>query len=243
MKRHFESDGIVLKFRAVGEAHRSVQILTPEKGILSVMVHGAEKNKSRFKPYTQPFTGVRVKIYHDPVKESNKVVDLQPRYQTPQLTSDLSKIVWANIWAETLFLSSAGGGDPEVFYLFDHALPLLDQAEDGNWIALQSIWRFHQSMGWGPDLNMPEGSGDLLYVLSEEHLVPSLSSPVDGIPVLRGSVAFLCHTLELDFKEAIKVRAGLDVLNNMKNWIFRSLEYHLDRKLKTLSTLGNWFFS
>jgi len=240
LNRHLETDAIVLRHYPVGEVHRSLVVLTPEHGLLSVIVHGAGRNNHRYKAYTQPFTGLRLKLYHDPVRQSYKTQDLVPRYQSVMLTTSIEKVIWANLWAEVLLYTKGGGGDLEVFNLFDQALMLLDQEKEGDWVGIQASWRFHQLMGWGPEDDLPPGDGPLLYSPGDglyHHLQEG-----KGIPVLRGSAAFLSHTLGLEFNQAIGLRAQDEVRRNLKKWIFSSLEYHLERKIKTLETAGSWFF-
>jgi recombinational DNA repair protein (RecF pathway) len=108
MNRHFEAEAIVLDHLVLGEDHRLVTFYLPERGLVKAMAHGSNKNKHRYKPLTQSFTGVEAKFYHDPVKDQYKVVDLKARYQPLGLGQSLDRIFWASVWAEVV-LATRGG--------------------------------------------------------------------------------------------------------------------------------------
>ncbi|HEQ70889.1 MAG TPA: DNA repair protein RecO, partial [Spirochaetia bacterium] len=66
----------VLQTDRLGEIHRRVMLYTEGKGLVSAIAHGAEKNTGKLKSHTELFLFGRFSLYHDPVKDSFKITDV-----------------------------------------------------------------------------------------------------------------------------------------------------------------------
>jgi hypothetical protein len=135
-----------------------------------------------------------------------------------------------------VLMTRGAGGEDEVYYLLDRSLPPMAESQDPSWLGLQVGWRFHQMMGWGPEVDFVP-SKNYLFSRREGAVVPA-DPQENGLALLGGSLAFLSHTLGLDLDDAIKVRGTPEVKRNLETWLFASLEYYLERPLKTLRTFG-----
>ncbi|RYF11185.1 MAG: hypothetical protein EOO40_03775, partial [Deltaproteobacteria bacterium] len=55
-------DGIVLHLAAFGEAHRLVEVLTPQEGRLTVVARGARASRRRFAGILELFGQLRLQV-------------------------------------------------------------------------------------------------------------------------------------------------------------------------------------
>ena len=59
MDRNYTTEAVVLKTRRFGDFHKSVTILSPERGIINAVAHGAYKGKSRLSSITRSILRIR----------------------------------------------------------------------------------------------------------------------------------------------------------------------------------------
>ena len=95
-RRNSIESAVVLKAARMGEIHRSVALLTPERGVVYATAHGAGKAASKLKAATIPFACVTAYLYHDPVRDSFKVTDVEPRNLHGTIRADLAKFFTAS---------------------------------------------------------------------------------------------------------------------------------------------------
>lgn len=153
--RNHVYDALVLRRWPIGEAHRGVAFLTKERGPLTAIAHGAAQSKGRLKLLTSPVRRVTLKVYHDPVADSWKVVDLEALNLYGGLAEDLDRSATASIWAELLWRTQVSGQECEVYDLFGEALGILEGTR-GPTLALlhtQVLWRALERSGLAPDFS------------------------------------------------------------------------------------------
>lgn len=155
----------MLKSARMGEIHRSVALFTPERGVVYATAHGAGKAASRLKAATIPFACVTAYLYHDPVRDSCKVTDVEPRNLHPAIRADLAKFFTASLWVEIVLRSHGGGAEAAALHrLLAGALGLLDAAAAAQVgvVSVHVLWRCLQLLGLGPDLESCAGCGRTL---------------------------------------------------------------------------------
>ena len=128
MYRNFIIEAIVLKTQRMGECHKVVTFLTKSKGIITGIAHGAKKIKSALRSATEPLNLCKVYFYHNPVKNSYKISDIDCIESFDEIPCNLSHFYTASLWIE-IILKSFGGGDvnSSIFDLFVKSLYLLSK--------------------------------------------------------------------------------------------------------------------
>lgn len=163
MARDFVFEALVLKKFPMGEVHRGVVFYTREQGLLTAVAHGAAKSNTRTRLLTSPFCRVGLKAYHDPVKDTWKVSDLEEREVYQGLSEDLGRYSAACLWAEVLIRAGAGES-AEIFDHFAEAYSLLGRCPPGQLgnLRAQVLWRFLSLAGLRPDFSFCDSCGRTL---------------------------------------------------------------------------------
>jgi DNA repair protein RecO (recombination protein O) len=112
--------------------------------------------KSRLRAYVSPFHGGKLWVYHDPVKDSNKVSDFDVQSYRPGIRELWERAMAADAVAETILSSQGGGGNwPLALRLAGAVLDALEKAAAGvcTRLAVYFFWHWAQILGTRPDLS------------------------------------------------------------------------------------------
>jgi DNA repair protein RecO (recombination protein O) len=152
--RHSVTQAIVLQSRQFGEIHKTVTLFTADEGLVTAVAHGAKKMASRLRSTTEVFCLSRVYLYHDPVKRSTKITDMEGLSLFHGIRASLSRYYAASLWVEVV-LKSFGGGDSAaaMFALLQESLALCEVAspEGAHRLTLLFLWRTLELAGSAPD--------------------------------------------------------------------------------------------
>ena len=172
-RRNSIESAVVLKSARMGEIHRSVTLLTPQRGVLYATAHGAGKAASKLKAAAIPFACVTAYLYHDPVRDSFKVTDVEPLDLHGAIRADLGKFFTASLWVEIVLRSHGGGTEATALHaLLVTGLRTLDAAAatQVGAVSVQVLWRCLQLLGLAPDLQYCAGCGRAMAPEEELHL-------------------------------------------------------------------------
>lgn len=172
-RRNSIESAVVLKSARMGEIHRSVTLLTPQRGVLYATAHGAGKAASKLKAAAIPFACVTAYLYHDPVRDSFKVTDVEPLDLHGAIRADLGKFFTASLWVEIVLRSHGGGTEATALHaLLVTGLRTLDAAAatQVGAVSVQVLWRCLQLLGLAPDLQYCAGCGRGMAPEEELHL-------------------------------------------------------------------------
>jgi DNA repair protein RecO (recombination protein O) len=154
MSRDFTCHALTLRVKASGESNREAWFLTAEEGLLKATVYGGPK--SRLRAYIAPFHEGKLWIYHDPVRDSNKVSDFDVQSFRQGIREVWERAMAADAIAETI-LSSQGGGEnwQEAVKLAGAVLDTLNEAAAKACprIAIYFLWHWAHILGVRPDLS------------------------------------------------------------------------------------------
>src|SRR5271157_1433784 len=165
MYRSISTQAIVIRRERLGEFHKSLTLLTSDLGLISAAAYGAYKMHSHLRVGSEPFTWSTTVLYHNPVKKSYKVTDLDIQESFPGLQSDLSRLAAASLWAEVVQKSfGAGEMTGVLFKLFLDCLRLLDAPDlvREPYVTIQFLWRFLSLAGYQPETRACERCGAAL---------------------------------------------------------------------------------
>ena len=174
-RRNSIESAIVLQAARMGEIHRRVTLFTGERGVVYATAHGAGKAVSKLKPATIVFALITAYLYHDPVRNSFKITDVEARNLHPSFRADLRKFFTASLWVEIVLRSHGGGTDAgDLYALLVDALQRLDGAaeRDIGLLSAQVLWRALQQLGISPDLECCDTCGRALGQQEDVRLAP-----------------------------------------------------------------------
>jgi DNA repair protein RecO (recombination protein O) len=154
MSRNYTCQALTLRVKASGESNREAWFLTAEQGLLKATVYGGPK--SRLRAYVAPFHAGKLWIYHDPVKDSNKVSDFDVQSYRPGIRELWERTMAADAMAEPI-LSFQGGGEswPLALRLAGAVLDALNEAAAGVCprLAVYFFWHWASLLGVKPELS------------------------------------------------------------------------------------------
>ena len=192
---------MVLQAARMGEIHRRVTLFTGERGVVYATAHGAGKAVSKLKAAAIPFALITAYLYHDPVRNSFKITDVEARDLHPSIRADLVKFFTASLWVEIVLRSHGGGthgGD--LFALLAEALQRLDGAAGGDvgQLSAQVLWRSLQHLGITPDLHCCDTCGRVLGEHEDLRLAPHGGSWCRRCVMARGARDLPASGLRID---------------------------------------------
>jgi DNA repair protein RecO (recombination protein O) len=242
MDRNFYTEAVVLKTRRMGDFHKSVIILSPEKGIINAIVHGAYKGKSSMSSITDPFCITGFELYHNPARDLWKVTGCRPVELNYNIRENLNAHYNASFWAEVILKSYASGADFEaVFSVFTEALACLNRnTESALVITLHFLYRFLLGSGFMTDFSScahcgRDDAGIDLYFSSAEGCFLCARCSSGGQPVIRADSAYyLESSASLALDEAVKKRLDLQAGKEIRNTLLAVLKSIIEVPLKTL---------
>jgi len=216
MYRSISTQAIVIRRARVGEFHKSLSLLTADLGLISATAYGAYKAQSRLRLGSEPFTCCTALLYHNPVKKSYKVTELEIASSYEGLQGDVGRLAAASLWAEIAQRSyGAGETSADLFELFRDCLALLEHAVPklAQCLTLQFLWRFLGLSGYQPDISACESCGVPLGEGGARHLpnahgfrCPACAPAGTSVPA--GALRYLGATQRMSVPEAALV--GLD---------------------------------
>jgi DNA repair protein RecO (recombination protein O) len=248
MYRSISTHALVIRRERLGEFHKSLTLLTSDIGLISATAYGAYKMHSHLRMGSEPFTWSRTLLYHDPVKKSYKVTDLDIRESFPGLQSDLSRLAAASLWAEIVQKSyGAGEFSGMLFRLFLGCLRLLD-AQDvlrEPYVTIQFLWRFLDLAGYQPATGACDrcgaapGDGRPAYYSASSNaiLCQSCRGPLDDI-LPAGSLRYLDASQALSLEKSIDIRLEPAGLRALRETLLRMVQTVLEGELASLRWVG-----
>ncbi|OHD22197.1 MAG: DNA repair protein RecO [Spirochaetes bacterium RBG_16_67_19] len=245
MQRSSNTPAIVLRKARVGEIHKALTLLTPARGLLSVMAYGALKFGSRLATASEPFHLLKAYLYHDPVKDQYKLTDVESLQAHDELRRSVAKFYTASLWAETCLRSYGGGQESSsLFDLLAGSLSLLDRLPAGREpaLSLQFLARFLIVSGHRLDLEQCGRCGlgfeplGTVFVTREEGSLVCASCRGDGavLSLPPGARRYLAATLEMPLAQASAVGLEQASLAALRAALYLLVQSSLEAPLKTL---------
>ena len=154
MPRSLTYSALALRVKTSGESNREAWFLCAEAGLIRVTVFGGAK--SRLRSQVAPFHEGKLLVYHDPVKDSRKVIDFDVQSWRPGIRELWERAMAAGVLAETILSSQGGGGNwPEALKLAASVLDVINEAaaEACPPLAVYFLWNWAKILGINPDLS------------------------------------------------------------------------------------------
>ena len=244
MYRSISTQAIVMRRERVGEIHKSLSLLTPDLGLISAMAYGAYKAQSRLRLGSEPFTWSAVNLYHNPVRKSYKVMELEINASFEGLQGDLARLAAASLWAE-IVQKSLGAGELAggLFGLFRESLELLENADAAlePYVTMHFLWRFLSLAGYQADISTCDSCGAPLgergpawYVPRSHALVCAACGSHTGAPLPLGAMRYLGATQEMQLRSAVRVSMDESSRNALRETLLGMVQAVLEGPLASI---------
>ncbi len=239
MLRDSKALGIVIKTEKVRDKDKLVFILTPDEGILQVLVYGSQKSiksinvslysEGVFSLYRKNETGVY----------SLKDADILTTHE--YILDDFDKIVTSSLLSELVIKSRSC--DSNVYKLFAEALDSLEVYSCKK-VSVSFILKFLELSGLIGDFESCPSCGR---VYSKDDILgfsTVLSVAVchdcdtmEGRLILPPNArAYIARTLQVSFADSIRLGISEAQLGRIYRYVLRTLDYSFPEKLETLSS-------
>jgi DNA repair protein RecO len=243
---------IVVRRERLGESHKALVLLAEDLGLVRAIAHGAWKMHSSLRLGSEPFVHSLARFYHDPVKNTWKVTDLEVRESFEGLRADLERIEAASLWAEVVLKSLAAGETPGgagagLFRLLLSCLRALEAggASRAAYASAQFLWRFLDLAGYRPDpcacercgRSFREGEG-ASWLGATGTLACAACADGAGAAISAGARRYLEATRDLDLGAAIGVSLDPASLAGLDRALASAIRGVLETDLATLRALG-----
>ena len=249
MYRNISTHAIVIRRERLGEFHKNLLLLTSDLGLLTATAYGAYKMHSALRLGSEPFTASRALLYHNPVKNTYKVMELDIVESFAGLQGDLGRMSAASLWAEVVQKSyGAGETSDTLFRLLLEGLRILQDSDASlqPYLTIQFLWRFLTLAGYLPELERCERCSLPLRPAEPAFYSPSLNAVVcahcgadHGYALSAGALRYLAASRGRGLREASQVRLEASSLRALREVLPRIVQGVLEGELKSLSSLGS----
>jgi DNA repair protein RecO (recombination protein O) len=230
--------GIVLRSYPFGEADRVVVLLSPNHGKIRTVAKGIRKTKSRFGGRLEPFTHVDLVLYEGRNLDTiTQVAVIEP---FPRLRASLDAVVAAGTMVETAdAVAQEDEASMRLFLLLHRGLRALEAGQIGADLITSYLLKLADVVGVAPSLQVCASCGRV----EELHRFSFGGGgaicdrcDTDGAVRLRaGLTEYLATLADAEFSQMPETDVAL--AGEAMGIARRFVEYHLDRKLASLSVM------
>ncbi len=148
------SEGTLLRSYPYSESSQILKVLTPGRGIVSLIARGTKKRGAVGDAPVQSFEEALFTFGAKPGRELHTLRDVQPRGAPYRLAGDLARLTGASLVAELLLAHHLEDGDEELYRWVRRVVERLcsvQEAEVLGW-SLSGGWRTLAFLGFLPEL-------------------------------------------------------------------------------------------
>jgi DNA repair protein RecO (recombination protein O) len=246
--RTVSTPAIVIRRERMGESHKGLVLLTADLGLLRAAAYGAWKMHSALRMGSEPFAHSLARLYHDPVKNTWKVTDLEVRESFDGLRADLGRIEAASLWAEVVLKSIAAGEITGGLYrLLLACLRALESgpADRAPYASAQFLWRFLDLAGYRPDASACERCGRAfgesegsLWLTAPGGIACRACAGGTGLALDAGARRYLETSRDLDLERALAIRLDPSSLAGLGKALQHASRGVLETDLASLRAMG-----
>lgn len=232
-----QDQGIVLRGYPFGEADKVVVLLSPNHGKVRAVAKGIRKTKSRFGGRLEPFTHVDVLLYEG--RNLDTITQVSVVETNAHLRLDLDRVLAAGTMVEAIdAVAQEGAGSHRQFLLLQRGLRALETGPVHPDLVSAFLLKLAALVGVAPALEACAECGSTLdlsrFSLSSGGVVCDRCGPDRGVKLRAGLTA---HLAAIAGAELGDLPPGSDLSRDAMGLTRRFVEYHLERRLESLSLL------
>lgn len=232
----YRDQGVVLRTMRLGEADRIVSLLTEGHGKVRAVVKGVRKTKSRFGARLEPVTHVALLLYEGRELDVVTQADTLDHFRT--VREDLDRLGRATVILEAVDqVAQEGEPNPALYRMLVGALRVL-AARDSSLLVAAFFLKLLSLEGFHPLLEECAscGSPDELVAFDLAQGGVLCRSCRRGVPVGGDALRLVARILGGGLARALDEPAS-SVTEEVERLATRSLEQHLERRLRSASVL------
>ena len=244
MERSIQTQAIVVKTTKVGEMHKLLTLLSPDLGLVSVMIYGGRKGK---KTALAPLFSVGTfQLYHNPVRNEYSLEEAVSSFIPEAIMQDLLCTYAASLFCEIVTKTSSDEPKPIFETLKSALLALENNPQNAKCVIISFIWKFLQISGLAPDLQYCpvcerkfEEDETLLFAKSLTSPACKNCADSDYLVLPPGARRYLRYTQIMDFESAVAVQLNPPAQTRILSYMLKWIKLQVNAPLKTLE---NWPF-
>ncbi len=242
---------IVLRTRPFGESDKIVSFLTEDLGKITGIAKSARHSRKRFANSLEPFSLVKLHIHNYPNRDLAFIVAADLLLGFKQLSTSLVKISYASYMVEiTEGLIAEREDNRLVFEHLKNALGYLEDNEPSLRFLTSFELRLLRLTGYQPLLDHCKYCGNgrqqtvaqWYFSLREGAVLCCACARTREQTFLIGSTAVeVLKNLQIEHSVmAPRISLPSSVISEIRSLILNFIEYHMDRKIKSASFLGEF---
>lgn len=236
----YREQGIVLRTWRLGEADRIVNLMTERHGKVRAVVKGVRKTKSRFGARLEPMAHVSLLLYEG--RELDIVTQAEALEHFRSVREDLGRLAKASSLLEaTDHLAQEGHANARLYAMLLGALRAL-AAHDAPLLVPAFFLKLLSTEGFHPLLEECAACGER-YGLAGFDLAQggvlclACSARGNALPVSDAGLELIRRILGGDLSRALAVPVSPATME-VERLATRALEYHLERRMRSLPVAG-----
>ena len=253
MNRNSQHSAIILRIAPFGETHGSVELLTPDHGLVRAIAYGLRARRGTLRGKVVPFALGTLYLYTDPRRDDAKIVDFDVHRYAVALPQDLTAWYHAGLWAEVIWRTRASGdAGAEVYDLLLQGLDLLEAIADAavspeqrrHQVQLVSslvLWRYLAILGLRPSLEEC-GIGDTRFAAEESRFYDRREGVLVGsewadsamVHVPSGTARLLAAAEPMTLPQAAALPVTAATLAATKTFVIAAIQDAVEVPLNTL---------
>ena len=237
----YREQGVVLRTYRLGEADKIVVVLTEGRGKVRAVAKGVRKTKSKFGARLEPMTHAALQLYEG--RELDTITQAETIETFRAVREDLIRVARAGAVLEAVDqLAPERQPNLQLYRMLLGALRSLAES-DSPLLVASFYWKLLSQEGFHPILDECAGCG------AAGSATPLVAFDLDqggtlcrscrrGTALSEGALALLRDVLGGQLARALRTPAS-DVTAELELLATRTLEHHLERRLKAAGT-SHW---
>lgn len=241
MALEYQTEAILLAARDWSAADRVVTLFSRDYGIVTAMVYGARKPKSKLGGALQPLSHLSLAMAAGRGMDSVKQCEVRTSFRS--IREDLTRLAYANFVAElTTELWPERQSEPEVFDILLEIFNLLS-ARNSRIAALAGAWHLLVLAGFQPEYRQCLRCGRKLsfpayFSFADGGGVCSSCRPPGALDFEQADRNFLEKVLALDLKQPGQFAVNAKTLICAEILLYGFVRHQLERPLKSLNFIN-----
>lgn len=239
------TDGIVLKRQNIRETSVILTLFTKDFGKLCGLVKGARGPKAQAGNNPQAFSLNNIVFYEKKRSNINSISQCDLKTYFSPIRNDLEKTVYADYLLELVdVVTIENDANEDIYELLLNSLDLLTKKISAKRVARIFEIKLMDMSGFMPVFDectvcIQAISGDSRFSLRLGGLLCNKCETKDktALKVSRGTVNFITHVRKSSFELISRLKVSQDVGKELEGFLRRFVDYHLQRKLKTMEFL------
>ncbi|RKU22628.1 DNA repair protein RecO [Candidatus Poribacteria bacterium] len=248
-----KTQAIVIRTFPLQEFHKIITFYTPDFGKVKAVAYGVKSPKSRLGGSLELLNHGTLLFQHRENRELQNITDFNLIDGFDAIRSDFTRITYGCYFAELVdSITSEGIASPEIFNLLHTTYQALVHADDVPLLARGFEIKFLDCAGYGPELSRCVHCGSAIKSGTTDKFGIAFSVRYGGVfcgecknrdgaafTIAPGSCELLKVLRRSEWERFNRIRASTRNHQELKRLLGNFIEYHTERKLKSLKFIEN----